>query len=218
MNLKKIVAAVAAAATAISMMAVNAFAFDMNSEYTGAWSASATIPKAEFEAIGGDVKVVITLERKDPLVGDGNYVAKPMNICKSWDAITDSLFSDSAIAKEDGFFVISPGQTTLEFVVPEAVWQSFVPYEGEEGNGSAGLAFQVNDVILKSAELSAADAAQGTIKRVTEDESSAIMKGEAAAPEADSTTTSTQTGNVAVASIVSVMALAGVAAVATKRK
>ena len=244
MNMKKIVAAIAAAAVSVSMMAVNAFAatVTLNGEYTGDWSASATIPKAEFAAIGGDVKVVLTVETAPPLIGDANTLAKPMNICSSWDAITDSLLSDTAIAKNDGFFVIGPDQTTLEFVVPEAVWTSFVGYAEEEGDGSAGLAFQVKDVIIKSAELSAADAAQGAIKRVTEEQSGLMIKGatyeeatgaaeeapaetaeeapaEAAeeAPAADAETTSTATGNTAAAVMVSVMALAGAAAVASRK-
>ena len=228
MKMKKIVAAIAAAAVSVSMMAVNAFAatVTLNSEYTGGWSASATIPKAEFAAIGGDVKVVLTVEVTPPLVGDANTLAKPMNICSSWDAITDSLQSDTAIAKTDGFFVLGPNQTTLEFVVPEAVWTSFVGYAEEEGDGSAGLAFQVNDVIIKSAELSAADAAQGEIKRVTEEQSGLMIKGatyeEATgaaeeAPAADAETTSTATGNTAAAVMVSVMALAGAAAVASRK-
>lgn len=226
MNLKKIVAAIAAAAMAVSMAAVNAFAFDMNAEYTGAWSASATIPKAEFAAVGGDVKVVLEVEAKKPLVGTGNFLAKPMNICSSWDAITDSLTSDTAIAKMDGFFVVAEGQTTLEFVVPEAVWTGFVPYADEEGDGSAGLAFQVNDVIIKSATLSAADGAQGEIRRVDEAQSAEIMAGKsyeevtgAAAPEAapEASTEAPATGNAPVAAIAVVMALAGAAAVASKK-
>ena len=184
MKISKIFAGIAAAAVAVSAMAVSAFAFDMNTEYTGGWSASATIPKAEFEAVGGDVKVVLEVERHDPPVGKGNYVLKPMNICVSWDQITDQLTSDTAVAKEDGFFIVAPDVTSVEFVVPEATWQSFKGYVDADGNEdeSAGLAFQVNDVIIKSATLSSGSP-EGTIKRVSEEESGAIMTGEAAATE-----------------------------------
>ena len=174
MNFKKIVSAIAAAAVAVSTLAVSAFAYDMNSEYTGAWSASATIPKSEFAAIGGDVKVVLNVERKDPLVGEGNYLLKPMNICSSWDAITDQLTTDSAIRKGDGFIVVGKDVTTIEFVVPEATWSAFVDYEGGDGP-DAGLAFQVNDVIIKSADLSAG-APEGDFTVVSEEESAEIMK------------------------------------------
>ncbi len=229
MKLKKLIAAAAAAAVAVSMTAFNAFAatVEMDSDYPGAWGASAGIPKTEFEAIGGDVKVVLTVEVKEPLAGEHNHLAKPMNMCASWDAITDSLLSDTAIAKEDGFFVFSDGQTTLEFVVPESVWSGFVGYTEDNSDGSAGLYFQVNDVILKSAELSAADATPGAVARVSEEDSKSVMDGTYAgaaapaddAPAADTAaTTPATTGNAPVAAMVAVMAVAGVAAVAAKKR
>lgn len=233
MKLKKVIAAIAAAAMAVSMVAVNAFAatVTLDSEYPGGWAASKGIPKSEFEAIGGDVKVVLTVEVKEPLVGEHNHLAKPMNMCVSWDAITDGLKSDSAIRKGDGFIVFADGQTTCEFVVPESVWSEFKGYVDAEGNEdeSAGLYFQVNDVIIKSAELSAADAAQGDFMTVAEDESKNVMDGtlkrdaaapaaDTSAPAADSTTTSTATGNVPAAVMISVMAVAGAVAVATKKR
>lgn len=239
MKISKIFAGVAAAAVAVSAMAVSAFAFDMNTEYTGGWSASTTIPKAEFEAIGGDVKVVLEVERHDPPVGEGNYLLKPMNICVSWDQITDQLTSDTAVAKEDGFFIVGPDVTSVEFVVPEATWQSFKGYVDADGNEdeSAGLAFQVNDVIIKSATLSAGSP-EGEIKRYAEDEASGIMKGEVAAEteaapaetEAAETTAAettaaattddapAKTGNTTAAAIVTVMAVAGAAAVISKKR
>ncbi len=243
MKLKKIVAALAAAAMAVSMTAINAFAatVELDTEYAGAWGASKTIPKSEFAAVGGDVKVVLNVEVKDPLIGTHNHVAKPMNIGVSWDQITDTLKSDTAIAKEDGFFVFAEGQTTLEFIVPESVWTSFKGYvnDGVEDEASAGLAFQICDVIIKSAELSPADGAQGDIRRVTEVQSGDIMDGKSyeeatgaaapaedaapaetteAAPEADTTTTPAATGNAPVAVMVSVMAVAGAAAIASKKR
>ncbi|MBP1550004.1 MAG: hypothetical protein J6A05_08365 [Oscillospiraceae bacterium] len=266
MKIKKIVAAIAAAAMAVTMTAVNAFAatVTLNSEYAGAWGASATIPKAEFAAIGGDVKVVLTVEQKKPLVGAMNSVIKPMNICSSWDQITwTGLTSDTAYAKADGFICVPKDCTTIEFVVPESVWSAFVGYEGEEGDGSAGLAFQANDVIVKSAELSAG-APQGEIKQISEEECNTLINegtlgaAEEEAPAEEATTeeapaeeatteeapaeeeatteeapaaeeeveaepapeTSTApaaTGNAPVAAIAVVMALAGAAAVASKK-
>jgi len=240
MKLKKIIAAVAAAAVAVSMTAFNAFAatVTLDSEYPGGWSASKGIPKAEFEAIGGDVKVVLTVETKEPLVGTHNHLAKPMNMCVSWDAITSGLTSDTAIAKGDGFIVFADGQTSVEFVVPESVWSEFKGYVDADGNEdeSAGLYFQVNDVIIKSAELSAGSA-QGAIKTVDEEQSAEIMNGksyeevtgaapaadEAApaadeAPAADSNTATAATGNTAAATVAAVMVIAGAAAVAARKR
>lgn len=235
MNFKKIIASVAAAAVAVSTLAVSAFAatVTLNSEYTGGWSQSALIPKSEFEAIGGDVKVVLEVERHDPLVGDGNYLLKPMNAAESWDAITDQLTSDTAIRKSDGFIVVGKDVTSIEFVVPEATWQSFHGYinDGVEDETSSGLSFQVNDVIIKSAELSAGSA-EGDMTVVSEEESSEIMKNGVPAADtaaADTTTeeapaadtaatTATATGNTSAAVIVSVMAVAGAAAIAAKKR
>ena len=234
MNFKKIIASVAAAAVAVSTLAVSAFAatVTLNSEYTGGWSQSALIPKSEFEAIGGDVKVVLEVERHDPLVGDGNYLLKPMNAAENWDAITDQLTSDTAIRKGDGFIVVGKDVTSVEFVVPEATWQSFHGYinDGVEDETSSGLSFQVNDVIIKSAELSAGSP-EGEFTVVDEATSADIMKNgvPAADTAADTTTedapaadtaatTATATGNTSAAVIVSVMAVAGAAAIAAKKR
>lgn len=229
MKLKKILAAIAAAAMTVSMVAVNAFAatVTLDSEYPGGWQASKTIPKTEFEAIGGDVKVVLTVETKEPLIGDHNHLAKPMNICVSWDSISDGLTSDSGIRKADGFFVFADGQTTVEFVVPQSVWSEFKGYDEEDADGNAGLAFQCNDVIIKSAELSAGSP-ESDFMIVSEEDAKNVMDGNLkrevtasaapAAPAADSTTTSTATGNVPAAVMLSVMAVAGAAAVAAKKR
>ncbi len=235
MNFKKIIASVAAAAVAVSTLAVSAFAatVTLNSEYTGGWSQSALIPKSEFEAIGGDVKVVLEVERHDPLVGDGNYLLKAMNAAESWDEITSQFTSDTAIRKGDGFIVVGKDVTSVEFVVPEATWQSFHGYinDGVEDETTSGLSFQVNDVIIKSAELSAGSP-EGEFTVVDEATSADIMKNGVPAADtaaADTTTeeapaadtaatTATATGNTSAAVIVSVMAVAGAAAIAAKKR
>ena len=234
MNFKKIIASVAAAAVAVSTLAVSAFAatVTLNSEYTGGWSQSALIPKSEFEAIGGDVKVVLEVERHEPLIGDGNYLLKAMNAAESWDEITSQFTSDTAIRKGDGFIVVGKDVTSIEFVVPEATWQSFHGYinDGVEDETSSGLSFQVNDVIIKSAELSAGSP-EGEFTVVDEATSADIMQNgvPAADTAADTTTeeapaadtaatTATATGNTSAAVIVSVMAAAGVAAIAAKKR
>lgn len=220
MKLKKIVAAIAAAAMAVTMTAVNTFALSIG-EYPGDWGATGVIPKAEFAAIGGDVKVTLDVEHKAPLVGDINALLKPMNICVSWDQLTwTGLTSDTAYAKGDGFIVVPKDVTTVEFVVPESVWSTFVDYEGGESE-QAGMAFQVCHVNIKNVTLSAG-APEGEFKQVSEEESADLMKNGVpaaeSAPAADSTTTSTETGNAPVAAMAVVMALAGTAAVVAKKK
>ena len=68
MNMKKLMAAFTAAAMAVTMSAVSAFAatVTLDDGYVGSWGAGACIPKTELEAIGGDVKVTLDIEtRKD---------------------------------------------------------------------------------------------------------------------------------------------------------
>ena len=212
MKLKKIVAAIAAAAVAVSMAAVNTFALSIG-EYPGDWGATQVIPKAEFAAIGGDVKVVLDVEQKAPLVGDVNSLLKPMNICLNWDAITANLTSDTAYAKGDGFIVVPKGVSTVEFVVPESEWSKFVDYEGGDSE-AAGLAFQVCHVNITNVTLSAG-APEGAMKIVSEEESGDLIKN--GAPAAEAATDAPATGNAPIAAIAVVMALAGAAAVATKK-
>ncbi|MCM1329379.1 MAG: hypothetical protein NC253_08040 [Ruminococcus sp.] len=231
MKIKKIVAAIAAAAMAVSMVAVNAFAstVTLDSEYKGGWAQTSSIPKSEFAAIGGDVKVVLTIETVEPLAGEHNHLLKPINAEASWDGITKSLKSDTGISKDDTFIVIADGQTSLEFVVPEAVWSSWTGWADEDGNpddSTATLSFQANDVIVKSAELTPADTAQGDFMYIPEADATSVMNGTltrdaapaASTPAADSNTASATTGNVPAAVMVSVMAVAGAAAVASKKR
>ena len=213
MKISKIFAAVAAAAIAVSMVAVNVFAgtVELDSDYPGAWKAGKFIPKSEFEAVGGDVKVVLTVETKEPVMGQHNHLAVPMD--SSWNRVTDRLTSDTAIAKNDGFFVFADGQTSIEFVVPADLIAEF---------DDNGLGFQVSDVIIKSAELSEGTP-QSAIRRVEDAESEGIMAGQSyeevkGAAASDGDTTSTGTGNVPAAAMLAVMAVAGTAVVASRKR
>lgn len=263
MNVKKLLCSLAAAVTAVSMMAVNVFAVtvDLDSEYPGPWKAGKCIPKSELEALGGDVKVVLTVEIKEPLVGEHLHHLRPIDHDTSWVGFTASLQSDTAYAMEaDGNFVLADGQTSVEFIIPADVISSLA---------DGGLGFMVCNVIVKSAEITKADAPQGAIKLVTAEEGEQITAGtygaepaeteaapeeteaapaepedeaaddadedeapapaeteapvpadtEAPAPAADTAvTTSAATGNTPAAVMLSVMAAAGIAAAAAKKK
>lgn len=218
MNLKKIVAAIAAAAVAVTMTAVSAFAatVELDAEYPGAWGAGKCIPKADLVAIGGDVKVTLTVETKKPLIED-QYLVAPMDYDNSWTRITAKCTSDTMVAKADEFVVLKEGETTVEFVVPADVVNSL---------GDSGIGFQVQNVIVKSANIEAGSA-QGAVTII--DEANVIdycngrfeLGGAAEAPAADAapeaSTEAPATGNAPVAAIAVVMALAGAAAVASKK-
>lgn len=272
MKIKKILAAIAAGAVAVSMMAINAFAstVTLNSDYTGAWSQSAFIPKSELTAIGGDVKVTLHITPKAPVIGTINSLFAPMDA--NWTRLTDQLTSDTAVAKEDGMIVVNGtvAEDTVSFVVPAATIEALT---------DDGLSFQLNDIIITSADLEAG-APEAAMRTVNEDQSGLmIQKGmtyeeatapapaettavaeeaapaddaaeadvtdedaaddaapaeeaapaaadeaapaetTAAAPAADTAaTTAAATGNVAVASIAAVMAVAGAAAIASRKR
>ncbi len=218
MNFKKIVAAIAAAAVAVTMTAVSAFAatVELDAEYPGAWQAGKCIPKADLVAIGGDVKVTLTIETQKPLIED-QFLVAPMDYDNSWTRITAKLTSDTMVAKADEFGVVKDGETTVEFVVPADVVNSL---------GDSGIGFQVQNVCVKSAEIEAGTA-QGAVTII--DEANVIdycngryeLGGAAEAPAADAapeaSTEAPATGNAPVAAIAVVMALAGAAAVASKK-
>ncbi len=185
MKIKKILAAIAAGAVAVSMMAINAFAstVTLNSDYTGAWSQSAFIPKSELTAIGGDVKVTLHITPKAPVIGTINSLFAPMDA--NWTRLSDQLTSDTAVVKEDGMIVVNGtvAEDTVSFVVPAATIEALT---------DDGLSFQLNDIIITSADLEAG-APEAAMRTVNEDQSGLmIQKGmtyeEATAPAPAETT------------------------------
>ncbi len=148
MNFKKFTAALAAAAMAVTMTAVSAFAatVTLDSEYVGAWGAGVCIPKTELEAIGGDVKVTLDIETRNLAGTADQFLIAPMDYDNSWTRVTDQLTSDTMSAKADGFVVIREHQTSVEFVITADTIASL---------GDSGLGFQVQNVIVKSATLEA---------------------------------------------------------------
>lgn len=262
MNVKKILCSLAAAAVAVSMTAVNVFAatVTLDSEYPGLWKAGKCIPKADLEALGGDVRIVLDIEVKEPRIGEHLHHLRPIDHDTSnWGGFTDKLRSDTAMANADGNFIIADGQTSMEFIIPADVISSLA---------DGGLGFMVANVMVKSAEITKADASQSAVKIITTEEAEKLTVGEygaepaedeaapaetEAAPAEDDadeapavteapvpaetaapavteapaaetapapavTTTSPATGNVSAAVMVSVMAVAGAAAIASKKR
>lgn len=237
MNMKKLMAAFTAAAMAVTMSAVSAFAatVTLDDGYVGSWDAGACIPKTELEAIGGDVKVTLDIETKNLANTADQFLLAPMDYDNSWTRVTDQLTSDTMVAKADGFIVVKENQTSVEFVITADTISTL---------GDSGLGFQVQNVIVKSANLEAGapeaaytiidedkvyDYCFGTDEAAAEDEAAteeeaAPAEDEAAAdevteaPAADTTTAPAATGNTAAATIAVVMVAAGAAALISKRK
>lgn len=148
MNMKKLMAAFTAAAMAVTMSAVSAFAatVTLDDGYVGSWGAGACIPKTELEAIGGDVKVTLDIETKNLANTADQFLLAPMDYDNSWTKVTDQLTSDTMVAKADGFIVVKENQTSVEFVITADTISTL---------GDSGLGFQVQNVIVKSANLEA---------------------------------------------------------------
>lgn len=146
MNMKKLMAAFTAAAMAVTMSAVSAFAatVTLDDGYVGSWGAGACIPKTELEAIGGDVKVTLDIETKNLANTADQFLLAPMDYDNSWTRVTDQLTSDTMVAKADGFIVVKENQTSVEFVITADTISTL---------GDSGLGFQVQNVIVKSANL-----------------------------------------------------------------
>ena len=148
MNIKKIIAAMAAAAMSVTMTAVSAFAatIELDAEYVGAWGAGKSIPKADLVAFESDVKVTLDIQTRNLANTADQFLLAPMDYDNSWTRVTDKLTTTAEVAKADGFIVIKESQTTCEFVIPADVCASL---------GESGLGFQVQNVIIKSATLEA---------------------------------------------------------------
>lgn len=227
MNLKKLVSGAVAGAMAASMCAVSAFAetIELDSEYVGSWSAGKCIPKADLEAVGGDVKIVLTIETRNLANTADQFLFRPMDYDNSWTDMSPEITSDTVISKSDGMFCIPENSTTVEFVLNGSAIA---------GMGDSGLGFQVQNVIIKSAEIEAGSP-QHELYRVPEDKGvdycfdrvtfeeltgGGAPEAEQAeeAPEPDSTTASTQTGNTTTAAIAVVMLGAGAAALISRKR
>ncbi len=244
MSIKKIIAAVAAGAMALSMTAVSAFAatVEIDSENPGAWSSSGKgITKAELEAVGGDVRIVLTVETQDPYGLADQFLVNPIDYDNGWTSQTDFCTSDTAVAKNDGWICVPQGSTTVEFVLSADAIPDL---------GDSGLCFSQDNVLIKSAEYELGEP-QGEIVRVDDAtgkaycfgtpvggtdeaaaeesaveteaaaETEATAETEAAAddvPASDNVTDSSSTGNLSAAAIVVVMTAAAAAAVASKKR
>lgn len=229
MKIKKIIAALAAAAAAVSMTAVTAFAetVQLDMDYAGTWSAGATISKADLEAIGGDVKITIKVDLVEHTT-EKQYLAAPVDFDnKAWPKFLHDAgcTTAGAIAKEDGYLVFNENNKTVEFVVPA---------DYIAGLGDSGIGFQVCDVIVKSAEIEAGSA-EGDFTIVKGDDVIKYCNGELditpeaaaapaetaaadTAPVSDGGSASPTTGNASSTVMISVISVAGIAAIASKKR
>ncbi|MDE6598685.1 MAG: hypothetical protein K2K34_01220, partial [Oscillospiraceae bacterium] len=105
-----------------------------------------------------------------PIVGEHLHHLRPIDHDANWVGFTDQLQSDTVMAKDDdGNFVLADGQTSLEFIIPADVISTLA---------DGGLGFMVCNVIVKSADITKADAPQSAIKRITSEEAEKLTVNE----------------------------------------
>lgn len=224
MNLKKIAAAFAAAAIAVTISAASVFAettIQLDNDYAGNWGAGAYIPKDDLEAVGGDVKITLKVETITP-TNEKQFLVTPMDYsAPGWPRITNKCTSDTGISKSDQFIVLVEGEKSVEFVVPADVIAGLTDKDGE-----CGIGFQVCNVIVKSATLEAGTP-EAEFRIIDDDNVIPYCFGEYEMPEeteapaadvSDGETTSPTTGNTSSAVMISVASIAAIAAVMSRKR
>lgn len=217
MNLKKIIASVAAAAVAVSTMAVSAFA----AEYT----AKLGFADTAWAAQDWDTSVQVT--------ADGTYTIESTAVAGACDfgvfvvdiegmfagspeatAVLDSVEVDGAAISVDAAKIIygdieEKGNYRIE------IYNQYGDTKNDPGVNQATTVASDIKVTFTVSGLGGADA--DTTADVAEDTTADVAEDTAVADTTTETTTSAATGNASAAAIVAVMAVAGVVAVATKK-
>ncbi|MBO6301850.1 MAG: hypothetical protein J6N15_05390 [Ruminiclostridium sp.] len=140
MKLKKILAAAAAAAIAVSALAVNAVAYDLNKDLKIGWSVSTTVPAEEFEEATPDSVWTLTFTVDETLAekdGHNYWCVKPMINDTGWPFI-DTLVGPGLSEGKDSY-PVEVGQTEMKFTIPA---------EELEHLQTAGMAFMGHGVTL----------------------------------------------------------------------
>ncbi len=212
MKLKKIIAAVAAAAVAVSTMAVNAFAADYTAKLGFAdtawaaqdWESSVQVTgdgtySIESTAVAGAVDFGVFVIDIEGMFADNPEAT----------AVLDSVEIDGAAIDFDAAKIVygdieEKGNYRIE------IYNQYGTSKDDPGvNQATPIASSVKVTFTVSG-------LGGAAADATADASAADTTAEA--PAADATTTSTGTGNTTAAVILSVMAVAGAAAVASRKR
>lgn len=199
MKLKKIIAAVAAAAVAVSTMAINAFA------------------ATEYKATLGFADTAWTFqdwEASTTVTGDGTYTIESTLVAGAADF---GVF----VIDLAGMYADNPSATaTLDKIEIDGAELSFdaskIVYGDVEEKGNYRIEiFNQYGTTKDNPPVNQATPISSSLKLTF---TVSGLGGAEAAPAADATTTSAETGNAPVAAMVAVMAVAGAAAVVSKKR
>ncbi len=135
----------AAATTQTTAAAAKPLKVKLDSEYTEDWNSTQnSIKKADFEKIGGDVKVTLEIE----IVTDDYALLLPIDTENHWEKITGINFIECEEVQFDDYVKINLENPVCVFIVPEKVIKDMK---------DRGMDFQVHGLIIKSALLEKAE-------------------------------------------------------------
>ena len=119
MKLKKILSSVAATVVAVSTLAVNVCAYEINKDFKTGWSISTTIPGSEFADITEDSVITLTYTADPSLADMPNHeywVIKPMVNDAGWPLVENIKGLEPS---EDGSsYVVPVDGTEVKFCFP----------------------------------------------------------------------------------------------------
>lgn len=173
MKIRNLLSGVMAAVSAAAILAVGASAYDLNTDLGTFWSASVTVPSAEFAELTADSVVTVTFTTDDSLAdvdGHSYWVIKPMVNDAGWPLI--SGISQLPPSEDGSAYVVQPGDTTVSFTIPA----DFV-----EHVQIAGVAFMGHGVTLETITVSN-DAPAAAETPAEADEAAETPAAEEAAP------------------------------------
>lgn len=204
MKLRKIIAAITAACTALSAAAVSAFAYDVNKDFKTGWSINTTIPASEFEDLTEDSVITITYTADESLAEkeDHSYwVIKPMINDAGWPFIKDITCGSGIMLAESGdLYSLDVEGTQAQFSITG---------DSVEHLKTAGMALMGHGITLETITIDN-DAVLETVPAAAADDNSA--------PVSDSSTEMPVTGNNSAAVAAAVMSAAAIAMAVSKKK
>ncbi len=137
--------AVATALSAVSVLAVNVSAYDLNKDLSTFWSASVTVPGGEFAEHNANnyIKVTYTVDESlADMAGHDYWCIKPMINDSGWPLIAGI---EELVPSEDGSsYVIEPGSSYITFSIPA---------DQLEHVQLAGIAFMGHGITLETLEI-----------------------------------------------------------------
>lgn len=236
MNIKKIIASVAAAAIAVSALAISAFAGQDASGFADgtAYLNINTSDWAEFDANWTNAEVTgdgtYTVSMTDAAINIGQFNAlEILNgeklFGRTYTVTVDSIKINGIEQKvNEGYTCSADGVGVTTRVNLYNEWNS--PSEEVSDDGFVDCRAADGDVMSKSAQMIDAGCLESETNSIevtftvagTGSAAAADTAADTAADAGSAETTSAATGNTSAAVIVSVMALAGIAAAASKRK